>query len=105
MFLFLAQVGSSGYYLKHLDFKSNGKYIGVPIKSTLSNWGIANLHKDPDILFFVAENKTTIRLEDVKKNENYKIKTSKPWNDGYEYMYLDGNGTNTYFYNMYLNSR
>ena len=99
MFLFLAQ----GYYFKHLDSQSNGPFIGEP--SWSKTWQIAKLHEIPDTLFLVDENKTSIRLEDVKENENYRIRTHAAKDQGYEYIYLSWDGTNMQFYDMYLNPR
>ena len=57
----------------------------------------------PDTLFLEDENKKSIRLEDVKENENYRIRTHAAKDPGYEYIYLSKDGTNLQFYNMYLN--
>ena len=56
----------------------------------------------PDTLFLEDENKKSIRLEDVKENENYRIRTHAAKDPGYEYIYLSKDGTNLQFYNMYL---
>ena len=55
----------------------------------------------PDTLFLEDENKKSIRLEDVKENENYRIRTHAAKDPGYEYIYLSKDGTNLQFYNMY----
>ena len=105
MFLCLAEVKFCGYHFRYNDSKPNDKYIGVPIKG--STWRRAKLQASPDTLFFVDENKRTVCLEDVIKEENYRniyrIRTHKPHYPRKNYMYLDRNGTNIYFYNMYFN--
>ena len=103
LFLFLAQVESCRYHFRYLDPQPNHTHIGEPIRSR--NWPRANLHEKPAAHLFVDENKNTICLEDVEKKENYRIKTLVTYESGYEYMYMTDYGTNTYFYNIYLNTK
>ena len=100
MFLFLAEFKICGYHFRYNDPQPNDKYIGVPIlgKSPIwDTWQRAKLQASPDALFIVDENKSTVCLEDVKREEKYRIKTGKPHYPRKNYMYLDGDGTNIYF--------
>ena len=65
----------------------------------------AVLNASPATLVFVDENKKTICLEDLEEKESYRIKTLVTYESGYEYMYMTDYGTNTYFYNIYLNTK
>ena len=104
MFLFLAQVDGKGYYFRWLGFQSKNLYIGVPMFVDLFKPIYAVLNASPATLVFVDENKKTIRLEDVKDEEYYRIQNLGSTNAVWKYMYMSVDGTNIYFYDMYFNT-
>ena len=69
----------------------NGIYIGKPIN--WRDWPTGVLSFTPNAYVFVDEYKQTVRLEDLKENEYYRLKTLATTHPGWEYMYMSDIGT------------
>ena len=91
LFLILAQTEGSKYYLRYADQKLNGIYIGEPI--SWSDWPTGVLSSAPGAYVFVNKYRQTVRLEELKPNENYRLKTLATTHPDWEYMYMSDRGT------------
>ena len=91
LFLFLVYADGSKYYLRYSDPQPNGIYVGEPM--SYSGWPTGNLHFAPAAHVFVDMQQQTVRLEDIKPNETYRIKTLVTTHSDHEYMYMSKKGT------------
>ena len=92
LFLFLAPTDGSKYYLKYTDPQPNGIYIGEP--KSYQRWPTGTLRFAPGAHVFVDRNQQTVRLEELKPTENYRLKTLVTTHSEYQYMYMSDAGKN-----------
>ena len=91
LFLFLAQTEGNKYYLRYADPQPFGIYVGEPIN--WQEWPTGVLSFTPGAYVIVDKYKQTVRLEELKPKENYRLKTLATTHPDWEYMYMSYQGT------------